>query len=945
MAVRRGVSAIGGPQGGSPTPGRTMPTNGNDVIPGTVGDDVIDALAGNDSVSGLAGNDSLSGSAGDDTLDGGPGNDTLRGGADNDRLIGAGGNDLLDGGPGTADFADFSIGAAPQGISLDLVTGLSFGGAFHGNDTLSGIERVTGSSSNDTLLGSNLADLFDGFSGNDLIDGRGGADVLNGGIGADTIDGGAGTDSLNGGSGLDILLGGSENDTIDGGNDDDQLGGDGGDDSLLGGSGNDTLFGGSGNDTLDGGVGTFDAADYSLAGTAISVSLLTGAATQGGEQDSLIGIERLIATDLSDTIGGSGLNEVLEGRDGGDRIDAGLGNDTLLGEGGDDTMFGAGGNDLINGGGGFNVIGFLLGGASVDLALGVSSGEGNDTLISIQGVFGSSGDDTLRGSDVANLLRGSTGNDSLSGLDGADTLLGGLGNDTLDGGAGDDTLDAGDPVDPLAPAGLDRLTGGAGNDRLSGRGSATLFAFGAAHGVDTITDYTPIAGDRIHYAAIPASAVGTVALDLDADGLADDARIVTDAGTIVLLNTVADQLLLSTGAGGVVNGGAGADLILTLSAAGFSHDLRGGGGADTIVYGADTQSGVVDGGSGDDLLINASGQGRLAYAGVTSQVVVDLVNQISNGPETGFDRILGFRSLQTGSGNDIVVGSAAFNFVQTGGGDDWVDAGDGGDTLDGQGGADTLLGGPGNDSITGGTGLDYLSGGAGIDIYRSTDTSGVVADLASGFVNSLTGQPLDFVEPNFETYQFSDGNDIVVGWTQNLTVDLGAGADWFADFSPGHNDVVFGDALSSGVFGDDTLQGLAGDDSLAGRGGADQLYGGDGADTLIGGDGADYLSGAAGVDRFVFEATSDSPLAAPDVIADFQTGVDRIDLSPIDANGAAVGLGTFAFVINFTGVAGQLRIRSFAGFSVVEGDTNGDQVADIVITVIGSTPSASDLIL
>jgi Ca2+-binding RTX toxin-like protein len=923
-----------------------MPTNGNDIIPGTVGDDVIDALAGNDSVSGVGGNDSLTGGAGDDTLDGGAGNDTLRGAGDNDRLIGGAGNDLLDGGPGTADLADYSVGSASQGVSLDLATGLSFGGAFHGNDTLTGFERVTGSSNNDTLLGSNLAELLDGFSGNDLIDGRGGNDTLNGGIGADTVDGGAGADSLGGGAGLDILLGGADNDTIDGGNDDDQLAGDGGEDSLLGGSGNDTLIGGSGNDTLDGGVGTLDAADYSLTGVAINASLLSGVVTLGGEQDSLVGIERLIATDLGDTIVGSGLNDVLEGRDGADRIDAGLGNDTLLGDAGDDTMFGSGGNDLINGGSGFNVVGFLLGSVSVDLALGVSSGEGNDMLISIQGVFGSSGNDTLRGSDFANLLIGSTGNDSLLGLDGADTLLGGQGNDVLDGGAGDDTLDAGDPSDPLAPAGLDRLTGGARNDRLSGRGAGTVFAFGAGHGVDTITDHTPIAGDRIQYATNPTSAVGAVGLDLDADGSADDARIVTDTGTIVLLNTVADQLFLSTGAGEVIAGGSGADLILTVSAVGFSHDLRGGGGADTIVYGADTQSGIVDGGPGDDLLINASGQGRLFYTGVTTQIVVDLVNQISNGTHTGFDRIQRFRSVSTGSGNDIVVGSTAFNTVAAGGGDDWVDAGDGGDTLLGENGADTLLGGLGNDDVNGGAGLDYLSGGDGNDTYRSSDASGVVADLASGFVNSLAGVPLDFVEPNFETYVFSSGNDIVIGWTQNLTVDLGDGADWFADFSSGNNDVVFGDArFSSVVGGDDTLQGLAGDDSLLGGLGNDQLYGGTGADTLIGGDGADYLSGAAGADRFVFEATTQSSLAAPDVIADFQTGVDRIDVSAIDANGAAAGLGIFAFVINFTGVAGQLRIRTLAGFSVVEGDTNGDQVADLVITVIGSTPVASDLIL
>lgn len=72
----------------------------------------------------------------------------------------------------------------------------------------------------------------------------------------------------------------------------------------------------------------------------------------------------------------------------------------------------------------------------------------------------------------------------------------------------------------------------------------------------------------------------------------------------------------------------------------------------------------------------------------------------------------------------------------------------------------------------------------------------------------------------------------------------------------------------------DTLSGGMGGDLLSGGAGQDLLDGGAGGDILMDGSGIDTLSGGAGADVFVL--TRDG---AQDVILDYQTGIDRLDLT------------------------------------------------------------------
>jgi Ca2+-binding RTX toxin-like protein len=156
------------------------------------------------------------------------------------------------------------------------------------------------------------------------------------------------------------------------------------------------------------------------------------------------------------------------------------------------------------------------------------------------------------------------------------------------------------------------------------------------------------------------------------------------------------------------------------------------------------------------------------------------------------------------------------------------------------------------------------------------------------------------------------------------------------------------------------LVGNSGDNRLTGRGGNDPINGNGGDDVLIGNTGVDTLVGGSGSDTFVYTAYADSRagIAARDVINGFTrtTGQrDQIDLSLMDANTTTFGvddafrfIGSGAFSGNGASSAGELRMQSLGGPNavIVEGDHNGDGVADFQIFVnLTNYMTGSDFIL
>lgn len=179
----------------------------------------------------------------------------------------------------------------------------------------------------------------------------------------------------------------------------------------------------------------------------------------------------------------------------------------------------------------------------------------------------------------------------------------------------------------------------------------------------------------------------------------------------------------------------------------------------------------------------------------------------------------------------------------------------------------------------------------------------------------------------------------------------------------GNLDQLVHDLLASndklvGSSGNDTILGFDGNDALIGRGGNDILAGNAGTDRLVGGAGRDIMWGGAGADVFDFNAGRDTGTtdSTRDRITDFAHLIDDIDLSTIDANGAAAGDTAFSFRATegaaFTGARGQLRWLqqdlngSANDKTIIAGDINGDAVTDFQIELTGlKTLTAADFFL
>jgi Ca2+-binding RTX toxin-like protein len=451
-----------------------------------------------------------------------------------ERFVGREGNDFISGGEGLGFFtvADYSSNTKAQAVNVNLASQVAVDG-LGGSDTLVAIDSVRGGAGNDILVGGSLSrstsgiffETFRGNSGNDTINGNNGKFGGNDGVSdradyanntaaqAITVnlktgvasDGRGGTDTL-----IDI----------------DQVFGGAGNDTLIGNDVNNQLDGGRGNDKLDGGEGS-DEARYQQSTTGVIVNLGTSAITVNGVTvaggtandgmggtDTLVSIEQARGSDFDDYLRGS---------------DSVTTREFFTGDAGNDTIDGGAGIDYAS----YANVPLLFGG--IDAFIENGSGfvndklGGLDTLINIEGLAGSHGNDILRGGLGDQFLRGRGGSDTLDGGEGSDwaTYGGDPAGVTIDLGAGtaEDGYDG--PGGLLGGGGTDTLIsienaqgsdfddtiiGSSGSNELEGRGGNDTIDGGA--GADTAV----FRGARSDYDVVQTASGYTVTDKLGTDG-------------------------------------------------------------------------------------------------------------------------------------------------------------------------------------------------------------------------------------------------------------------------------------------------------------------------------------------------------------------------------------------------------------------------------------------
>jgi Ca2+-binding RTX toxin-like protein len=352
--------------------------------------------------------------------------------------------------------------------------------------------------------------------------------------------------TLNLGDGNDVASSRAPNLTLDGGSGDDTLSGAG---PLLAGPGNDLLKPTVITKGADGGPGDGDRLSFDLL---VAPLVLTKTGTtvlvQGGLAKT--GIEQ------------------LEGGRGNDTLNGDAGADVLAGGDGDDTIAGGGGGDLLDGGPGSNTVSYLsaAGPVIVDLAAGIATSAGVDTLRSFRGVVTGSGDD---------VVTGTTADEAFSLGAGADSVNAGPGNDIVDAGAGDDLVRGG--------FGTDVVDGGPGRD------IATYDERSAAEPI-SVTLQTP--GDD----GSPGEHDTLVGIE-DVIGGASNDVLAGDDGPNTLVGGPGVNTLIGAGGDDVLLGGDARDVI----DGGLGRDALHGAGDDDSINAFDGEADVVScGPSADD---------------------------------------------------------------------------------------------------------------------------------------------------------------------------------------------------------------------------------------------------------------------------------------------------------------------------------------------------------
>lgn len=423
----------------------------------------------------------------------------------------------------------------------------------------------------------------------------------------------------------------------------------------------------------------------------------------------------------------------MDGRGGDDTLIGGPASDYINGGDGNDLLKGGfGGYDTLNGGNGVDTANYDLfpatfGGVNANLTTGVvnfpNSGSSlTNTLISIENLIGSAGNDTLTGDAGNNRLQGGDGNDVLD--------YGGGGNDTFDGGNGIDTVTYGSYSGPIYAdlangytyvlandginifvntlSSIENLIGSQGNDTILGS-TADNYLYGGT-GNDSISGGS--GNDTLDGGSGNDTLIGGLGNDTYyVDSIGDVVQEAPNEGTDTVFASVSYTLganvenLILTGTSNI--NGAGNDLDNVIQGNAGNNFLTSGNGNDTLI-----------GGAGQDYMYGEAGNDILnGYGGTVGET-----DQLTGG--TGADTFIvgdATKVFYLGAGNGDFAVIADVNTAE-------------GDKIQLHGDATNYLMGVGNAGVgtSAADGFLYYNNNGAIDLVA------ILADATNLSVNSPT---------------------------------------------------------------------------------------------------------------------------------------------------------------------------------------------------------------
>ncbi len=810
---------------------------------GGAGNDELTGGSGNDQLFGQADNDTLLGRGGFDMLFGGSGNDTLTGGDADDQMFGEAGDDRMIWNPGD----DTDLHEGGSGNDTSEVNG---GGGAEVFTTTANGTRVRF----DRLDPAPFA-IDIGTTENLVLNMNGGDDVFSatGNLAAlikITVDGGAGDDTILGSNGIDTLLGGADDDFIDGQQ---------GNDVAFLGTGDDVFQWdpGDGSDVVEGQEGTDELLFNGSGGNEIMTASANGGRALftrnlGNIVMDLDDVETLTVKALggTDTItindmSGTDVTEVdinLAGTIGGTAGDGAA--DVVIANGtNDDNII-----DIVGAGSNVSVIGLA---ALVNIS---NTAGANDSLV----INALGGDDgitatTLPAGVVKLTIDAGAGDDTVLGSQGADVFLGGSGDDFIFGDNGNDLalMGADDDVFQWDP--------GDGNDTIEGQdGIDTMLFFGsnASENINIVAN-----GGRVLFLRD----VANVTMDLD-DVETIDFRALGGADNIVI---------------GDLSGTDVTNISLDLRGPNGSGD----GAADTVTVNA-TNGADVFGVAGDAGGVNVFGLGatvniffpeaandRLVLNGLGGDDVIDATSLEADGIQLTMNGGLGDDVFLGSEGGDLINGGDGDDLALMGAGDDvfvW-NPGDDNDTLEGQAGADMMLFNGSNAAEN----IDISANGGRVTFFRNV--ANVLMDLndvetidfnALGGADNITINDLSGTDVTEINLNLAGVGGVGDGAADTVIINATNGDDVVLVVGDGGAVQVLGQSAVINITGFEAandrliIRTLAGDDvieassveagsiqlTLEGGDDDDVLIGGDGNDVLTGGNGDDVLIGGPGLD-------------------------------------------------------------------------------------------------